>query len=121
MPVRAEFRDHVLEILEPLGPVRARSMFGGAGIYLDGVMFALIADDVLYFRTDAANRGDYEALGMTPFKPFDDKPTVMPYHEVPPGAMEDGDILCAWAKRAWEAARREARNKDTTAKRRRTP
>jgi DNA transformation protein len=121
MPVRTEFRNHVLEMLEPLGPVRARSMFGGAGIYLGDTMFALIADDSLYFKTDAKNRGDYETLGMAPFKPFDDKPMIMPYHEVPPDVMEDQDTLCAWAKRAWEAARRGAKTKDTSIKRRRKP
>jgi DNA transformation protein len=104
-------------MLDPLGPVRARSMFGGAGIYLGDTMFALIADDVLYFKTDAENRGEYETLGMTPFKPFDDKPMVMSYHEVPPDAMEDPNTLCAWAKHAWEAARRGTRNKSARSKR----
>lgn len=106
MPISPEFRDHVLDLLAPLGAVRARGMFGGAGLYLGDTMFALIADDVLYFKTDAANAGDYEALGMGPFKPFDDKPMIMPYHEVPPDVMEDSDTLCAWARRALRARQR---------------
>lgn len=133
MPISPEFRDHVLDLLAPLGAVRARGMFGGAGLYLGDTMFALIADDVLYFKTDAANAGDYEALGMGPFKPFDDKPMIMPYHEVPPDVMEDSDTLCAWARHAlraclskkarlparcaWEATRRGAKAKSGTAKR----
>lgn len=109
MSISPEFRDHVLDLLAPLGAVRARTMFGGAGLYLGDAMFALIADDVLYFKTDAGNADDYEALGMGPFKPFDDKPMIMPYHEVPPDVMEDPETLCAWARRAWEAARRARR------------
>lgn len=121
MSISPEFRDHVLDLLAPLGAVRARAMFGGAGLYLGDTMFALIADDVLYFKTDAGTAGDYEALGMGPFKPFDDKPMIMPYHEVPPDVMEDSETLCAWARRAWEAARRVTKTKSDKAKRGRKP
>jgi DNA transformation protein len=59
MAVNPEYKAYVLDQLAPLGPVTARAMFGGAGIYLDGVMFALITRaDVLYFRTGDANRGN---------------------------------------------------------------
>ncbi len=63
MAAKPEFRDHVLDLLAPLGPVTARRMFGGFGITLDGVMFALIADDVLYLKVDDRTRPDYEAAG----------------------------------------------------------
>ena len=69
MASSAEFRDHVLDLLAPLGPVTARRMFGGFGIYLDGVMFALIADDILYLKVDDRTRPDYEAAGSAPFRP----------------------------------------------------
>ena len=45
----------------------ARAMFGGFGLYLRGVMFALIADETLYFKTDAVNRAAFEEAGMAPF------------------------------------------------------
>jgi len=105
--ISPEFREHVLEMLEPLGAVTARSMFGGGGLYLDGTMFALITrSDVLYLRTDDGNREDFEAAGMGPFVPFEDGRMMMPYHEVPPGVLEDADRLSAWCRAAWEAARR---------------
>ncbi|NIR58502.1 MAG: TfoX/Sxy family protein, partial [Gammaproteobacteria bacterium] len=44
----SEFVSHLLDMLEPLGPVSARRMFGGYGIYLDRLMFALVADDSLF-------------------------------------------------------------------------
>jgi len=107
MPVSPDFRNHVLEMLEPLGPVTAKSMFGGVGLYLDGTMFALITrSDVLYMRTDDGNRGEFEAAGMGPFVPFEDGRMVMPYHEIPPDVMEDAEAMSAWGRAAWEAARR---------------
>ena len=60
----SEFVSYVVESLQPLGPVGARRMFGGHGIYLDGVMFALIADDQLYLKVDGGNRAAYEAAGL---------------------------------------------------------
>ena len=110
MAVSPEFLAHVLDLLAPLGPVTARRMFGGAGLYRRGVMFALITRaDVLYFRTDAANRDDYAAAGMGPFVPFADGRMTMPYHEAPAALMEDAEDMCAWADRAWQAALRARR------------
>lgn len=114
MPVSAEFRGHVLDLLEPLGGVSAKSMFGGAGLYRDGTMFALIADDVLFFKVDEGNRAEYEDAGSSPFVPFADKPYAMSYWEAPPDLMEDPEALCAWAARAWEAARRSGKGKRKT-------
>ena len=111
MPISPEFRDYVLEMLQPFGPVRAKAMFGGAGLYADDTMFALIANDVLYFRTDEGNVGEYEAAGCSPFQPFEHKPFKMPYYEAPPDIMEDADELSDWARRAWEAARRNQKKK----------
>ncbi|MBE0532886.1 MAG: TfoX/Sxy family protein [Rhodospirillales bacterium] len=106
MVLSPEFRDYVLEMLEPLGGVTARRMFGGAGLYRDGTIFALIADDILYFKVDDANRADYETAGTGPFRPFEDKPFTMPYWEVPADILEDSQEICAWAAKAWEAGRR---------------
>ncbi|HYH20542.1 MAG TPA: TfoX/Sxy family protein [Azospirillum sp.] len=99
-----EFAALVCESLAPMGDVRARRMFGGWGVYLDGVMFALIADDTLYFRTDERTRPAYEAEGLPPFAPFPDKPMRMPYFRAPDWALDDGAELLAWARPAFEAA-----------------
>ena len=119
MAFSPELRDHVLELLEPLGPVTARSMFGGAGFFLDGVMFALLTrSDVLYMRTDDETRSAFEAVGMEPFRPRPGKTFVMPYHEAPPDAMEDPDAMREWAELAWRAARRARRRKENRGRRR---
>ena len=104
MPVSNSYRDYVLEQLVVAGSVTAKKMFGGVGLYLDGLFFALIADDRLYFKVDDTNRSDYEAVGMGSFQPYDDKPYTMQYYEVPVEILEDGVDLCIWAKKALAVA-----------------
>ena len=113
MAANPEYKAYVLDQLAPLGPLTARAMFGGAGIYLDGVMFALITRaDVLYFRTGDANRGEYENAEMGPFVTNKPKGTVMPYHEVPLDVIEDSDEMCDWGRQACDvAAAAKARKK----------
>ena len=67
MPKRSEFVEHVVETMRRFGPVEAKSMFGGWGLYHQGLFFALIAEDALYIKTDDENRADFEALGLGPF------------------------------------------------------
>ena len=108
MPVSDEYLTYVIDQLECLGPVRARRMFGGAGLYCEGLFFAIVADDVLYFKVDNSNRGEYEAAGMGPFKPFPDKSEFMQYYEVPIDVLENRDALRDWAGKAVRVAERKA-------------
>ncbi len=89
-----------------MGEVRARRMFGGYGVYCDGVMMALIADEVLYLRTDERTRTAYEALDLPPFAPFPEKPMRMPYHRPPDSVLDDGNEMLSWARPAYDAALR---------------
>ena len=112
MAVSKEYRDHILDLLSEVEGVTARGMFGGAGLYLDGIMFGLLSSqEGFYLRVDDENRPDFEALGSGPFVPFEDGRMRMPYYEVPPEIMEDADELAEWARRAWEAARRDKKKK----------
>ena len=108
MPVSDEYLTYVIDQLEYLGPVQSRRMFGGAGLYFEGLFFAIVADDVLHFKVDDSNRGDYEAAGMGPFKPFPDKSEVMQYYEVPIDVLENRDTLRDWADKAVRVAERKA-------------
>ena len=120
MAISPEYRDYVLELLDPLGRAQARPMFGGTGLFRDGLMFGLITRrDILYFKTDDENRGEYEAAGMGPFMPYENRPTVMPYHEVPADLLEDADDFAEWARRAFAAAIRARDRKPLKRKRRR--
>jgi DNA transformation protein and related proteins len=116
MSVNNEFVRYVLDQLRGLGIVTSRKMFGGAGLYLDGTIFALIAYDTLYFKADETNRGDFEEAGMEPFKPFDETSYVMSYYEVPIDVLEEADDLVEWAKKALAAALRATSKKKKAVK-----
>lgn len=83
-------------------------MFGGAGIYADGVMFALVADDVIYLKVDAQNEPDFEREGLPPFTYLakNNKRAVMSYRRMPDRLYDDPDELARWAREALSAARR---------------
>ena len=106
MPVRSSFQLLVIDQLSRIMPtIRARSMFGGVGIYSGDLFFALIADDVLYFKTDASTRPEFEARGMEPFRPFGDDGGTMQYYQVPEDLLEDHEALRPWAEKAIDIAR----------------
>ena len=105
MSVSPEYRDYVLEQLARVTPVTSRSMFGGVGIYADGLFFALMDDDNLYLKVDDGNRGDFEAIGSEPFRPFGDE-RAMQYYELPADVLEDVDALRGWVEGALDVARR---------------
>ena len=66
MPVSDEFVDYVIDQLADWADVSARRMFGGAGLYCDGTIFAVIADDVAYLKVDDSNREDFIKAGSAP-------------------------------------------------------
>ena len=100
MPLSDEYLVYVLDQLSSWGDVSARKMFGGAGLYRDGKMFGLVADDVAYLKVDDSNREDFEAVGSSAFKPYPDKPATMSYFEVPPEVLEKPEELIRWAERS---------------------
>ena len=70
MAVSSDYLDFVLEQLAPVGPLTSRRMFGGVGLYAQGLFFALVDDDTLYLKGDEALRPDFEAAGSIQFAPF---------------------------------------------------
>jgi DNA transformation protein len=107
MSVSPSFRSFVLEQLARTTPgIRARSMFGGVGIYAADLFFALLDDDTLYFKVDDATRPQFEERGMTPFRPDGGNGEVMRYYEVPADVLEDPDALGAWVDASIAVARR---------------
>jgi DNA transformation protein len=114
MRVTASFRDFVLDQLSTIPHVRARAMFGGAGLYADDVFFGILAADVLYFKVDDTNRRDYVAACAQPFRPFADQTMTMSYYDVPAGVLEDAATLTAWARRSIEIAKSGRKPKRTS-------
>jgi DNA transformation protein len=111
MAVSPEYRDFVLEQLGRVVPVTSRAMFGGVGIYSEGMIFGLMDDDTTYLKVDDGNRGSFEAVGMKPFNPFGDDKHVMQYYELPADLLEDADALRPWVAGALDAARAARRKK----------
>jgi DNA transformation protein and related proteins len=110
MAVSESYRDFVLEQLGRVAPVTAKRMFGGVGIYSQGLFFALIAEDRLYFKVDDSTRPDFERLSMEPFRPFGEY-NAMGYYEVPADVVEDARQLEPWMLKAVTVASHAKRAK----------
>jgi DNA transformation protein len=118
MSVSRGFKEYVLEQLEQTTRhIRARAMFGGVGIYAGDDFFALIANDVLYFKVDERTRPRYTRRGMQPFQPYGPDAETMGYYSVPVSVLEDADVLQRWAAEAVMVARRSKARPRATAPR----
>ena len=108
MATDAGFLAHLRELLEPLGRITLKSMFGGHGIYCDGLFFALVADGRLYLKVDAHSRADFEAAGCAPFVyTGQQQPIAMSYWSVPESALDSPGDMRPWARLALDAAARK--------------
>lgn len=119
MAVSGSFREFVAEQLAVVGPVTVRAMFGGAGVYLGGRMFALIAFETLYLKADDGSKADFEAEGMGPFA-YDaggGKNIIMSYWQCPERLYDDADEMRLWASRAVAVAAKAAAKKKKPARR----
>ena len=114
MAASAEFLTFLRDQLAPLGHVTTRRMFSGAGLYCDGVIFALLLRDMLFFKVDDSNRAAYEAEGLQPFSYEAKGKTVVigSYWRIPERLFDDSDEMLEWARAALAAGRRaESRKK----------
>lgn len=118
MTVSADYLAYVIDQLGPFAQVTSRRMFGGAGLYADGLFFALIAREELYFKVDDSNREDYITRGYRPFQPFPDKTGTpsLNYYRVPADVLEDPDLLKQWARKALAVAAAAAATKSKPAR-----
>lgn len=101
---------HLMDVLRPLGGVAARRMFGGAGLFRDGLMFGLISDEVLYLKADAETVADFEAEGLGPFT-YGTKSgdrVLTSYWRAPEHLLDDDDEMREWCRRATRAAKKKA-------------
>jgi DNA transformation protein len=106
VPVSAAYKAFVQDLLTEFGPVSIRNMFSGAGIYADGVMFAILVNDTLYLKADELTARAFAAEGKGPFR-YRRKgraPVAMSYWEVPERLLDDPEELVAWARPAHAVA-----------------
>lgn len=103
---------HVHDLLDPLGTVATRAMFGGHGVYLDGVMIGVIMEGALYLKVDAETQLHFEAMGSEPYVYLgQQEPITMSYWSAPDEAMESARAMRPWAELARAAAIRHSRAK----------
>ena len=118
MALSPQYRDYALDLLAPLGPVSARRLFGGGGLFYGEVMFAIISGEELYFKVGDDNRHDYEAAGERPYGYRRDGKgrALKSYYRVPDHLYDDADELLLWARKAVDAALTADRAKGRRAK-----
>jgi DNA transformation protein len=102
------FIEFLRELLEPLGRVGTRRMFGGYGVYVDELFIAIVIDGRLYLKVDQETRGQFEAAGSAPFVyQGQDKPIQMSYWNAPEEALDSPEQMRPWARMAIAAALRK--------------
>ena len=96
--------DWAAEAMEPVGAVTHRPMMGGATLYCDGVVFAIVADDARWFKADKVSDAEWDAAGAPRFtyEMGEGRTGSMNYRRAP----DDADALRRWAELALEAGRR---------------
>ncbi len=100
MDVSDDFIEYILEQFSGWGEVYVQRMFGGFGLYRDGLMFGLVANNVAYLKVDETNKDSFIAESSEPFKPFPDRPTILSYFEIPPDILDNRDELIKWAEKS---------------------
>jgi DNA transformation protein and related proteins len=110
--------DDIVELFSVFGPVTVRRMFGGAGIYADGTMFALVAGGVIYLKAGSSNVAMFEHEGLAPFtySRRQGERSVMSYRRMPDRLYDDPEELAVWARSALAAAQRPSARKARRAK-----
>lgn len=107
MPISADYLAFICELLAPLGRIRSKRMFGGAGLYCDEYFFAIVIDDQLYLKTDAENRAEFEREALEPFRyEARGKIVQLGYHRAPDEALDSPELMRPWARSALAAALR---------------
>ena len=121
---RDSFHEFVRELFAGMGPVQIKRMFGGAGVYADGVMFALLADDMVYLKADATLKTELKEEGSGPFVwipesgPRAGEHVEMGYWRLPDAALDDPAEASSWGVKALHVARAAASAKRKPKKKR---
>ena len=103
----SDFIPFMQELLGDWAPVSARRMFGGHGLYHEGLMFAIVMEQRLYLKADEVNRPEFETLGLAPFTyAMKGKDVALSYWAAPDEIFDEPSEAVRWARSAWDAALR---------------
>jgi DNA transformation protein len=110
MAARDSFIDFLRDQIAPLGPIAPRRMFGATGLFCEGVMFGVVAEDALYLRVDDHNRAAFkEAEDLPPLSYEKQGRTIdLSFWRAPDRLFDEPDELVVWARAALAAAHRVA-------------
>ncbi len=109
----SEFANYLHEVFEDFGAIQTRKMFGGHGVYHQGLMFGLVADDELYLKVDQDNLKHFEAVDLQAFEYIKNgKPYKMSYYQAPESIFDEPQEALKWAQLAHDAAIRAAAKKN---------
>lgn len=99
--------DDIHDLFRGLGTVSIRRMFGGKGVYHEGMIVAVEVDGELLLKADAVTAPEFVEAGSTQWA-YDGKkrPVAMPYWSIPDAAFDDPEEMAHWTRLAFEAARR---------------
>ena len=104
----SEFTDYLEELFAEFGNVKANRMFGGYGLFHDGLMFGLVADDTLYLKADETLSEEFKKRNLPQFEyTKQGKPARISYFRAPEEILEDPEEAVIWARRSYEAALRQ--------------
>ena len=107
MAPSASHLNHLKDLFAPFGDISIRKMFGGAGIYCDGMIFAIADDDDVWLKVDDVSRTEFEDAGLNPFEvEMNGKKGTMSYYKPPDDIYDDEDALRRWTGLALAAAAR---------------
>lgn len=105
--MKHQYLTYVLDMLQPHGNIISKGLFGGHGIYYNGIIFAVIVENQLYFKVDDQTRPDFEEYGSKPFVYVGKtKSVTMPYMTLPESILENRDELPLWIEKAYQVSLR---------------
>ena len=122
MAKRSEFVEHVVELMQGLGPVQSKPMFGAWGLFHEGLCFGIVVADTLYLKGDAINaaRFDAERLEAFVYESRIGESITTSYRQAPPDALDNAIAMVQWAREGYEAALRSAQGRPPGKPRRRS-
>lgn len=115
MAVDHEFAQYMEDVFRLFGPVTLRRMFGGHGVFHEGLMFGLVLGETLYLKADACNVAEFGRLGLAQMVYERQGRTVgLSYYLAPEFLLDDPHEAAQWARRSFDAALRANAPKKST-------
>lgn len=114
---KREFANFIVELMAGWAPVQARPMFGGFGVYRDGLMFAILIEEILYLKVDDESEPLFAQRGLARFS-YESKGRTasLRYCEAPPEAYDEAVHMATWARLAYDCAVRQQNKKKPTSR-----